>query len=151
MSFVGLARLLHAKGPMLQYAVEVILMVVGKVVSGQVVVRHVKLTVRPPSKLLLKEKYMNHRHADLDAAWNEYAKMVIPDDTGPTQIEETRRAFYAGAATVIGFMHDWATLDLDSKDGAAALESLSDQVEAFLKSIPECEEELCEDCRKGLH
>jgi hypothetical protein len=115
MSFVGLARLLHAKG------------------------------------LFLKEKYMNHKHADLDVAWEDYASKVIPDNAGSTQVEETRRAFYAGAAVVTGFMMSWTELSLDTKDGAAAMKSLVSQIEVFITSVPLGTEELCEDCKKGLH
>ncbi len=89
---------------------------------------------------------MNHKHADLDEAWRDYQEMVIPDNAGLTQIEETRRAFYAGAATVAGFMMNWSSMDLAPKDGAAAIDSLTAQIETFIETIPECDDLKCENC-----
>lgn len=37
--------------------------------------------------------------------WTGYFRQVVPPDAGSVQIEESRRAFYAGAA----FMYDAAT------------------------------------------
>lgn len=34
--------------------------------------------------------------------WESYRARVIPKDAGGVQVEETRRAFYAGAAIVFG-------------------------------------------------
>jgi hypothetical protein len=79
---------------------------------------------------------MNNKHADLDAVWDDYRKMVVPTDAGPHQIEETRRAFYAGAACVMGFFSEMTDSDLDPIEGTAAVESLHLQLETFLESIP---------------
>lgn len=34
--------------------------------------------------------------------WSEYRRQVVAAGAGPLQVEETRRAFYAGAATLFG-------------------------------------------------
>lgn len=39
-------------------------------------------------------------------AWKGYEQRVIPPDAGPTQREECRRAFYAGAAACFSLMVD---------------------------------------------
>ena len=80
---------------------------------------------------------MNNKHADLDAGWDDYRKMVVPSGAGTNQIEETRRSFYAGAAVIMGFFQEMTDSELNPIEGAAAVESLHLQMEAFLESIPE--------------
>lgn len=40
----------------------------------------------------------------IGAEWASYLAGVVPADAGETQVEETRRAFYAGAASLFGFL-----------------------------------------------
>ncbi len=94
---------------------------------------------------------MNHRHADLDAAWQFYVDHVIPDDASSVQVEATSRAFYAGAAVILGFIMDWSGMKLSAKDGGAALDSLNTQVAAFVEAIPRCDDPECEACRPEIH
>lgn len=36
--------------------------------------------------------------------FDQYRRLVIPRDAGPTQVEECRRAFFAGAICLLGFI-----------------------------------------------
>lgn len=36
--------------------------------------------------------------------WDDWKTLVIPDDAPPIQISECRKAFYAGAASMLGLM-----------------------------------------------
>lgn len=36
----------------------------------------------------------------IEAGWDSYRKLVIPSDAGLTQVRETRKAFFAGAAVL---------------------------------------------------
>ncbi|MES2341684.1 MAG: hypothetical protein V4597_08400 [Pseudomonadota bacterium] len=38
---------------------------------------------------------------DVDQAWDEYRRRVVPLDAPAMQVVETRRAFYAGAAALV--------------------------------------------------
>lgn len=51
--------------------------------------------------------------------WNSYRRDVMPKDCGPVQIEETRRAFYAGAVHL--FFSLQTILDSDSEPTAGDL------------------------------
>jgi hypothetical protein len=48
--------------------------------------------------------------------WNDYYKLVVPVNAGPTQLIETRRAFYAGAIALMNvIMKDRCDKDKNSK------------------------------------
>lgn len=40
----------------------------------------------------------------IDAAWRTYLRDVMPVTAGPTQVIETRRAFFAGAVSMMEFL-----------------------------------------------
>lgn len=42
------------------------------------------------------------QHKLIDAEWRSYAEVVLPADAPEIQRVETRRAFYAGASTLLG-------------------------------------------------
>lgn len=39
--------------------------------------------------------------ATMAALWAEYRLAAVPDDAGATQLQETQRAFYAGAGSLL--------------------------------------------------
>ena len=36
----------------------------------------------------------------IEHSWEEYRRLVVPADAGPTQVKLTRQAFYAGVVTM---------------------------------------------------
>lgn len=40
----------------------------------------------------------------VENAWRRYAERVLPTDASPVQVQETRRAFYGGAASLLAVM-----------------------------------------------
>lgn len=63
--------------------------------------------------------------------WSSYLENVMPPNAGPTQITETRRAFYAGAQGLLGLLMN-------------VLEPGTDATEADLKTMDEIAAELAE-------
>lgn len=43
--------------------------------------------------------------ATFKGAWDSYLAKVVPDDAGPTQVMETKMAFYAGASIIMHMFH----------------------------------------------
>jgi hypothetical protein len=69
-------------------------------------------------------------------AFDSYRKNVIPQDAPPVQVEECRRAFYAGSYTML--MNVSANIGDDStseEDGIVQLEALKAECEAFAASV----------------
>jgi hypothetical protein len=64
-------------------------------------------------------------------AWASYLAAVIPAGAGETQREESKRAFYAGAAAMFGDMLDAAELEEDA--AAARLEALDRELADYLR------------------
>lgn len=71
-------------------------------------------------------------------AWRDYAERVVPTGAPPIQMQETKRAFYAGAIAL------WSTiiksLDADSEPTDADMERMSainDELQEFVDSLAE--------------
>lgn len=64
-------------------------------------------------------------------AWASYLAAVVPPGAGATQREESKRAFYAGAAAMFGDMLDAAELEEDA--AAARLETLDRELADYLR------------------
>ena len=68
-------------------------------------------------------------------AWSSYRTLVVPADAGEVQVEETRRAFYAGAAVIFQGLKIW----LDGEDGTdepseadlAKMSEIQAEIDAF--------------------
>lgn len=67
------------------------------------------------------------------AWWKDYEAKVVPKDAGPTQREECRRAFYAGAAAASEIQMSVAHLSDDA--GVAVLEGLRQELLAFPATV----------------
>jgi hypothetical protein len=44
---------------------------------------------------------MPARIESIAQAWDDYRAIVVPKNAGPTQVQECRRAFYAGAESLL--------------------------------------------------
>jgi len=69
----------------------------------------------------------------LAAIFDDYRKKVMPSQAGPVQISETRRAFFAGAATVLAEL--LAMADAPDDAGVERIGTLHDECEAFARTV----------------
>lgn len=72
----------------------------------------------------------------IENAWHSYFEMVVPTDASPTQIYETRLAFYGGANALFHAMLN--SLSSGPDETAEDLELMADvdaELRAFKKSI----------------
>lgn len=67
------------------------------------------------------------------AQWASYEAAVVPKDAGPTQREECRRAFFAGAAAAFSVFQ--SVDDLSDDAGVAVLEGLHQELRGFPASV----------------
>jgi hypothetical protein len=66
--------------------------------------------------------------------WADFLKRVVPTDAGPTQLRETRRAFYAGAQCLfVGILN---RLESGEEETPADLELMAD-IEAEFQDFAE--------------
>jgi len=68
--------------------------------------------------------------------WNSYRASVVPGDAGQTQIEETRRAFYAGAYALLSTI--MAALSPDREPTSSDLvmmDEINAELEGFSRSV----------------
>jgi len=61
---------------------------------------------------------------------------VVPPGASPTQVTETRRAFYGGALSLLDIVRQ---LPADDDAGVAELQALYDECRAFHKQVVEGE------------
>ena len=73
----------------------------------------------------------------IEHSWEEYRRLVVPADAGPTQVKLTRQAFYAGVATMYSL-------------GLFAGRTTSRKTMAW-RSWPQSEAELMEFAAAGRH
>ena len=66
--------------------------------------------------------------------YDSYSKDVIPRDAGPSQLRETRAAFYSGAMTMFTMMNDVGDVD-DMDEAMKALGAIHDEMEGFQKEL----------------
>jgi len=68
--------------------------------------------------------------------WESYLARVVPPGASPTQVTETRRAFYGGALSLLDIVRQ---LPADDDAGVAELQALYDECRAFHKQVVEGE------------
>src|SRR5262245_50577444 len=69
------------------------------------------------------------------AAFASYRQHVIPPDAPPIQVEECRRAFYAGSyAMLMNVAANIGDASTSEEDGITQLEGLQAECEAFLRA-----------------
>lgn len=69
------------------------------------------------------------------AEWEEYARLVLPADAPPVQITETRRAFYAGAWSMLMQSSELGDDSVSEEQGVIALEWWRREIEAFHRAV----------------
>lgn len=64
--------------------------------------------------------------------WRSYESNVMPKDPSPIQVQETRRAFYAGALALFNVAsYGIGAPSVSSEDGVAYLERIETEMNAF--------------------
>jgi hypothetical protein len=74
----------------------------------------------------------------LDTEWKDYRASVMPPDAGPVQVQECRRAFYAGAQAF--FTRAMAGLTPGPEPAAEDLQMMSDlsaELQQFYRDVKE--------------
>jgi hypothetical protein len=69
----------------------------------------------------------------LQAQWESYRAAVVPKDAGLVQIEECRRAFYAGAASALHIT--MSVSDIEEAAAVAVLEGLRQECLTFVNTV----------------
>ena len=68
----------------------------------------------------------------IGAGFSEYQRTVIPKGAHPTQVQETRRAFYAGARTVMAVLQEIGNHDdISEEAGAGIMASMKLELDRF--------------------
>ncbi len=81
-------------------------------------------------------------------AWVSYERDVIPAAAGPKQRKETRLAFYAGAQALLGLVDGVAIDDISEDQGAAMIECLHLELQAFgLHVLAEADARAKRECK----
>lgn len=67
--------------------------------------------------------------------WDSYMARVVPPGAPPEQIQECRRAFYAGAANVVGILDAIASDEITEDSGIAILERVHQELRAYVATV----------------
>ncbi len=67
--------------------------------------------------------------------WNEYKARTMPQNVSKIQLQETRRAFYAGAVAVLSICQEISAYDWTEEEGAIALENLMQECVSFASQV----------------
>lgn len=65
--------------------------------------------------------------------WNLYHDEVMPKNPHPIQLQETRRAFYMGAHSVMTIFTK--ITDLPEDEGVEILEEITDEIQQFMRDV----------------
>jgi hypothetical protein len=71
------------------------------------------------------------------ANWETYEREVVPAFAPPTQLIETRRAFYAGFAAALGIVYELGDDGVTEEQAVAALSALAKECERFTDDVRE--------------
>lgn len=69
--------------------------------------------------------------------WESYQQKVLPPDAGPVQIQECRRAFYAGARSLFTLLAVGVSPGMDepTADDLNMMQEISDELDEFLGAV----------------
>ena len=67
----------------------------------------------------------------LEAYWNDFHEHAVGLDATPEQLFAARRAFHAGALSLLRIINDLGTVVLSSDEGAASLNTVATELEQF--------------------
>lgn len=71
----------------------------------------------------------------VQSQWNDYQKMVLPDNAPDIQIRECRNAFYAGFYGALMAMFGLSAADESEEAAAYVLDSWDKECVAYMESV----------------
>ena len=71
----------------------------------------------------------------IEEAWESYRKTVIPEGAPPIQIDECRKAFYAGCATFVHYNYELGAPDISEETALQFLTDRTLECEEFVNSL----------------
>lgn len=69
------------------------------------------------------------------AQWESFRAAVYPPGTSDVQLQECRRAFYAGAQGMQSILHELAAPEVSEDAGVAVLEGLKQEASGFAVEV----------------
>lgn len=76
-----------------------------------------------------------YRLSSVAEMWEGYAAAVMPKDAPPTQVQETRRAFYAGVWALLTEFRGIGESDVPEHVGVEHLEAIKAECERFTLDV----------------
>jgi len=73
----------------------------------------------------------------IQSSWEQYKNIVIPNNASAYQIEETRKAFYAGVEFMIQMSYLMGREDLSEEACIAMMQGIHEEFENFLLELDE--------------
>jgi len=67
--------------------------------------------------------------------WEDFKRQVIPKGASLTQVQEMRRAFYAGSAATVSIMCDTSKTKMSEEAAHNMLVGLAIELEAFMEAV----------------
>lgn len=67
--------------------------------------------------------------------WQDYAEKNLPAEAHRVQVQETRRAFYAGAMELLSRLAELGDDSIPEDAGVEVLEATRREIEAFVRSL----------------
>lgn len=71
----------------------------------------------------------------IDEQWALFAKMVLPKDAPPVQQQEMRRAFYAGAGSILRMQWEIGDAAVSEDAGVQIMEGWHDECRRFAQQV----------------
>ena len=71
-----------------------------------------------------------HQRRTIAGAWKSYSAVLAPT-AGAVQRQETKRAFYAGAISLLGLLDELSTPEVSEDAGMAVLASLHQEARSY--------------------
>ena len=76
----------------------------------------------------------------IQSNWEDFVRRVIPEDASKIQVQEMKRSFYAGAASILNITFYLGGKNIPQEAGVIMLESLHEECRQFAKDVTEGKE-----------
>lgn len=77
----------------------------------------------------------NHQDRTIAGAWNSFSAAALPPGACEQQRRQVKRAFYAGAISLLGVLDELSEPEVSENAGVAVLESLHQEARAYGAAI----------------
>ena len=65
--------------------------------------------------------------------WDSYRAAVVPTQASPVQVQECRRAFYAGAQVMLAYMTELGGTHISEEAGIEIIQGFHDEMQGFIE------------------